>query len=128
MDDNSPQTEYIRSSASYHGRERRDTVLVPTGLGLRAAKIHMIFECEFQKQTWQLARISYYAPVGVDRDPVIGQWLVEALATYDFIELASVDRACHLIPAFDDHTTHHYLNDLIDPDMYLRLGAPEYAS
>lgn len=81
----------------------------------------MIFECEHQHRTWQLAQLLYYAPVGIGRDPDIGQQCIRRMIVPQIVELASIERACHLIPAFDEARRDHYINDLVDTDMYLRL-------
>ena len=121
-DDHTLKQDIIRCSDSFFHHARHDTVLIDTNLGQRTAVLQIVFECKHQGHTWQLAQITYFAPVGTSPDAHIGQLRVREMATPQITELASIERACHLIPAFDDTRQDHYINDLVDTDMYIRLG------
>jgi len=121
-DDHTLKQDKIRCSDSFFHRARHDTILIDTNLGRRAAVLHIVFECEHQGCTWQLAQITYFTPVGTSPDADIGQQRVQQMTTPQITELASIEQACHLIPAFDDTRQDHYINDLVDTDMYIRLA------
>ena len=126
LDDGQPQVDIVRCNPSFFGKPCWDTIIVKTELGDSFARLHSIFEAHDPQcnQVWQLARITWCVPSpNSQQDRLVGQQRIHEASQGHFIPLASIVRACHTIPTYDDHSNcASYINDLVDTDMYLRLN------
>ena len=73
-----------------------------------------------------LAYIKWFKPVAYACNALTGLLRVVPVVgegAYGFIELQSIERACHMISTFvPDNQEECFVNDLVDVDMYLRLN------
>ncbi|KAK6992785.1 hypothetical protein R3P38DRAFT_3408214 [Favolaschia claudopus] len=101
--------EHIRSTPSWHGYPRRDTVLVDVGgaamKGLIVARALLLFSFEFSGVDYECALVHWFVPVGEEPDPDTGLWVVEpemegGSKSLQVISLKSIARASHLLPVY----------------------------
>ncbi|KAJ3791804.1 hypothetical protein GGU11DRAFT_823819 [Lentinula aff. detonsa] len=111
--------ERIRSTPSWHGNERRDTVLVivdeekPGFCGMSAARVSLFFSFRHNGLTYPCALVHWFNTFGQRRDPKTGLWMIRP-AYWDqnhrqqnpclaVVHLDTLIRAVHLIPVYGPH-------------------------
>lgn len=127
--------DYLRCHPNFHGRERKDFVLVRSAEGSPFfAQFEFLFECDVSfkfgsqiyHKTYSLALIRpsrVLSPTLKDKELGLLRLEPEADTISEFILLASVIRGAHVIPDFSVSPLHvaHIVNDVIDADMFLRV-------
>lgn len=116
----------IRCNPSFFGKKREDTVIIDGADGRYLfARLIAVFQLAMPQPTEPLALIQYFTPVlPTTWKPAtnIGMQVMKEDTKTDFIFLASIIRGSHMIPTFNKKRPRDFfLNDLIDPDMFLRL-------
>ncbi|KAJ3754049.1 hypothetical protein EV360DRAFT_96763 [Lentinula raphanica] len=111
--------ERIRSTPSWRGNERRDTVLVivdeekPGFRGMSAARALLFFSFQHKGLTYPCALVHWFNTYGQRRDPKTGLWMIRP-AYWDqnhrqqnpclaVVHLDTLIRAVHLIPVYGPH-------------------------
>lgn len=120
-----PARDLIRCHPFFHKSIRFDPVLVQTAdSGLSVARLHMVFELRAFGRTWAIARVSHFRRRIRSSASRIDQARVQEESKGSFILVSSIVRAVHLIPHWSmdgPMDGEFFVNDLIDPDMFLRL-------
>jgi len=127
MEDWREGTDIARCNPSFHGRERRDWVLVNTSNthDLAFGRLYALLECQFNGSVCQtallcMAKKATWKPATVWDNLVLRE---EDVKQPRFVDPGTFIRAAHLIPAMDATKPHHYfLNDLVDLDWFIRAG------
>ena len=121
--------ERIRSSPSFKGYERRDTVFVvvdeeqPGMQGMVIARIHLFFSFEYRRQHFSCAFVTWFIPHNDAPDSDTGMWTVHLECNrrtrqlvYQVIDIDTIARGAHLLPVFgsdrvpEDFSHHHALD------------------
>ncbi|KAF7354560.1 hypothetical protein MSAN_01369100 [Mycena sanguinolenta] len=101
--------ERIRSTPSWYGHARRDTVLIDIGgpvmKGLVVGRVLHFLSFVFGDREYQCALVHWFVPVGDAPDPDTGMWVVEPEITagspsLEIINIKAITRACHLIGVY----------------------------
>ncbi|KAF9060636.1 hypothetical protein BDP27DRAFT_1236534 [Rhodocollybia butyracea] len=106
--------ECIRSTPSWYGHARRDTVAVviddnlPGFRGMSSAHIHLFFSFIYDDKVYPCTLVHWYNTYSRDRDSKTGLWIirpsyldVQQLCPHlAVIHLDSVLRGLHLIPVY----------------------------
>ena len=111
---------------------RYDTLLVNLPSKSAVARLRAIFQVNAFGRDWVVAYVTQFRTVKAAHMSSIGQPRVEENTRGNFILLQSAVRAVHLCPSFQCNAQTEeplsiptdkmfYVNDVIDPDMYLRL-------
>ncbi|KDQ05512.1 hypothetical protein BOTBODRAFT_122708 [Botryobasidium botryosum FD-172 SS1] len=95
-----PDGDVLRCNKEVYGVEREDCVMVQGDGEVNYARLHLMFTCTAFGKVWRVAR--------EEKD---GQ----------FILIDSIIRGAYICRD-GDKTNYYFVNDLIDNDMYLRLG------
>lgn len=95
-----------------------------TEYGLSCARLHSLFDVQFQGHQLQLALLHWFKAASKPHaDNKIGMQRVRSLPAPEIIEVDSFVRGCHLISSHDTQPgTDYYIDDMVDPDMYLRVN------
>jgi len=119
--------EIIRSTSSFHGHERRDTVFVvlddsQKGMeGMEIGRVLLFFSFSYRQQTYSCALINWYIHNN-EPDHDTGMWPVQleqdaqGHPTVDVIDVDTIARGAHLLPIYgsfrvpDDFDHHEALN------------------
>jgi hypothetical protein len=115
--------ERIRSTPSFHGHERRDTVFVvldesKTGMeGMEIGRVLLFFSFHYRRKNYSCALINWYVHDGEpDRDT--GMWTVQlecdvgGQPTIEVVDIDTIARGAHLLPIYGssrlpDDFSHH---------------------
>lgn len=127
-DDWNVELDRIRCNPSFWGAERRDTIIAQGEPGSYLfARVMAIFRLtRFPEHPVALVRYFNALPGRKWMPPTdIGMQVMKEESKPNFMLLSSIVRGCHMIPTFHDPKKGDcfYLNDLVDPDMYLRLAS-----
>ena len=114
--------ERIRSTPSFHGYPRRDTVFVvlndsePGMKGMEIAHILLLFSFQYRQKVFSCVLINWFVH-GDEPDRDTGMWTVElecirGRPTFQVIEVETIARGAHLIPVYGtsrvpDQFSHH---------------------
>ena len=105
------RSELIRSTPSFFGHPRRDTVFVVTdnsqpGMqGMEIGRVQLFFSFEYRRKSYSCALINWFVH-GDERDPDTGMWVVtpeldrHGEATLEVIQVDCIARAAHLVPVY----------------------------
>ncbi|KAJ3980770.1 hypothetical protein F5890DRAFT_1418942 [Lentinula detonsa] len=111
--------ERIRSTPSWYGCERRDTVLAvideakPGFSGMSVARVYLFFSFQHGDKEYPCALIQWFNTYGQRRDSKTGLWMVKPVVwdqaqpqsscSAQVVHLESLIRGVHLIPVFGSH-------------------------
>lgn len=119
--------ELIRSSPSFYGHERRDTVFVvlddsKDGMeGMEIGRVLLFFSFHYHRKDFSCALINWFVH-DTEPDPDTGMWTVQLECdrrgepTVEVINIDSIARGAHLLPVFgssrvpDDFSYHESLD------------------
>lgn len=103
--------ERIRSTPSFFGHERRDTVFVvldesKQGMeGMEIGRVLLLFSFFYRRKTFSCALINWFIH-NEERDPDTGMWTVQlerdrrGQPTVEVIDIDSIARGAHLLPVY----------------------------
>ena len=117
------QREFIRSTPSFYGHERQDTVFVVLndskgGMeGMEIGRVLLFFSFHYRCREFSCALINWFVH-DEEPDPDTGMWTVQlecdsrGQATVDVIDLDTIARGAHLLPVYGssrvpDDFSHH---------------------
>ncbi|KAI9440169.1 hypothetical protein F5148DRAFT_989133, partial [Russula earlei] len=116
--------DIVYCSPCFHGRERRDFVIVQTTNGCIFAQLLRIFSCSVPDQIFPICLVQpldnpIHTPPAKDRDLRLHR--VCAQSKTEFIFVRSILRGAPLIPDFDK-AGDYFVMDVVDHtgDLYLR--------
>ncbi len=103
--------EHIRSSPSFHGYERRDTVFVvldesKKGMkGMEIGRVLLFFSFQYRRRSFSCALVNWFVHEG-EPDWDTGMWTVQLEHDWrrqpvtDVIDIDSIARGAHLLPVY----------------------------
>jgi hypothetical protein len=126
-------TEVLRCTDSFYKRPRFDTCLVRLSDGSHTvARLRLVFTCEAQGQTWQVARVTLFKTIQAPEASPSGMYMLREDTEGAFIDIRWIVRSVFLSATFEPGCPRDFwLNDLVDSaskdqhDLYLRLHATQ---
>ena len=128
MEHGGKEYDIVRTHESFHGQKREDSVIWNNAGQQAYAKLLLLFKLQVDETKYSLAFVQDYtaAPSNVltDDDKATGfqQYSLGAADATRFIFAKDFIRGAFMVNTDDMHGDHYFLNDLVDPDMYLRLN------
>lgn len=122
MQDNSLQTDLIRVTDDWRksGNARNDFVIVNLNYELTScAQVHLLFVLNIEGRLLHIALIRILK--AVSRNSTTGYIHASESTEYKFVFAECFIRSIFVHPPPSTSYPRYVLNDLVDPDMYLRL-------
>ncbi|KII90328.1 hypothetical protein PLICRDRAFT_107314, partial [Plicaturopsis crispa FD-325 SS-3] len=126
LEDWTASRDILRCSDSFHGKRRRDCVIINMDSpGLTCARILGIYRCTLPSGKLQdIALVRMFQSSSWKPNTFWdGCQVCDEAKEPMFVMMEYLVRGAHMIPAFESRSdARFYLDDLSDPDMYLRAG------
>ncbi|KII93190.1 hypothetical protein PLICRDRAFT_121618 [Plicaturopsis crispa FD-325 SS-3] len=126
LEDWTAARDILRCSADFHGRSRRDCFIVNMDSPrLTCARLLGMYRCTLPSGDFQdVAFVRMFRPNSWRPNTLWdGCYVSDEEAEPTFVMMQYMVRGAHMIPAFDSPSDRRfYLDDLADPDMFLRAG------
>ena len=108
----------------FHGHLRHDGIIFQNKDSYFFAKLHFVFTCSIQNQTYSLALVQSYktpaSPRSSDTELGLFRIKLKTPLSWDIISTNSIVRGAFIVDNPDD-CREAFVLDTIDSDMYLRL-------
>lgn len=114
--------DILRCNPDFFGRPRYDCVVINTE-PISFGRIHALFTFKSRsRNSYNIALITYLEPsTWKPKTKWEGCQVFKESGRAEFVFAEYLVRGCHMIPAFDKSGRMFYLNDLVDPDAFLRF-------
>ncbi len=127
LEDGNIHYDTVRTHEDFHGQKREESIVWNSAGEQAYSKLLLLFKLQIDETEHSLAFVQDYTPIAsndlTDDDRATGfqQFSLGGMDYTRFIFAKHFICGAFMVNTDDLHGNHYFLNDLVDPDMYLRL-------
>ena len=121
----------MRTHDQFHGQEQKDSVIWKSGRDLIYSKLLLLFKIQIDEAEYPLAFGQDYTPIASndlsedDKATGFQRFSLGGMECTQFILPKNFIHGAFMVNTDDLHVNHYFLNDLVDPHMYLYLRSQQ---